>query len=369
MNLTKRGTVWWVDFRLPTGRRVRLSTGHEDKIAAMERAGVLYREAHADAAAPRGTLTLAQALDRQYREHWSKAKSERVMRCMVGVVTRQVGHWPLVDVTYAKLKDYAEGLRREGVAAATVNRRMSAIGMTLRECARRGEIVARPDIPHYAEHNRKERYMTVAEEQAVLDWLDREAAAEVIRGNTDKADEWRYIRALAVVLLDTGLRWSEVYKAARSGMALDLSHGETKSGAGRRIPLTTRAADYWERLVANPCHALVIRKGDHAGMSWVAHRWEMATRANACRDVTIHILRHTCASRLVQRGVPIFTVSKWLGHSSVQVTERYAKLAPDSLSHALAALEGRPAVVEASHDTTSSQLCGDSNSRGHTAQS
>ena len=60
-------------------------------------------------------------------------------------------------------------------------------------------------------------------------------------------------------------------------------------------------------------------------------------------EVTLHVLRHTCASRLVQRSVPIYTVSKWLGHSSVKVTERYAKLAPESPAMALQAL-GKPST-------------------------
>lgn len=37
--------------------------------------------------------------------------------------------------------------------------------------------------------------------------------------------------------------------------------------------------------------------------------------------VTFHTLRHTFASKWLQRGVPIYTVSKWLGHSSVKMTE------------------------------------------------
>jgi len=41
-----------------------------------------------------------------------------------------------------------------------------------------------------------------------------------------------------------------------------------------------------------------------------------------------HTLRHTFASRLVQEGVSIFKVSKWLGHSSVNTTMIYAHLAP-----------------------------------------
>jgi site-specific recombinase XerD len=45
--------------------------------------------------------------------------------------------------------------------------------------------------------------------------------------------------------------------------------------------------------------------------------------------VVFHTLRHTFASWLVQRGVPIHVVSNLLGHSSIHVTERYAHLAPD----------------------------------------
>lgn len=48
--------------------------------------------------------------------------------------------------------------------------------------------------------------------------------------------------------------------------------------------------------------------------------------------VTPHTMRHTYASHLVMNGVPLYTVSKLLGHSSVTVTEIYAHLAPEYMS-------------------------------------
>ena len=42
-----------------------------------------------------------------------------------------------------------------------------------------------------------------------------------------------------------------------------------------------------------------------------------------------HLFRHTFASRAVQRGVPIFTLSKWLGHKDVKTTMIYAHLNPE----------------------------------------
>ncbi|NIU88375.1 MAG: tyrosine-type recombinase/integrase [Nitrosopumilaceae archaeon] len=38
----------------------------------------------------------------------------------------------------------------------------------------------------------------------------------------------------------------------------------------------------------------------------------------------LHYLRHTCATRLVESGIPLHTVAKLLGHSSVRTTERYS---------------------------------------------
>ena len=43
-----------------------------------------------------------------------------------------------------------------------------------------------------------------------------------------------------------------------------------------------------------------------------------------------HTLRHTYASLLVQRGVPLTVVSKLMGHATAKMTERYAKLSPDN---------------------------------------
>lgn len=48
-------------------------------------------------------------------------------------------------------------------------------------------------------------------------------------------------------------------------------------------------------------------------------------------DVRIHDLRHTYASLLVNKGVSLYEVQQLLGHSSAQVTQRYAHLAPNTL--------------------------------------
>ncbi|HBT97742.1 MAG TPA: hypothetical protein DEB25_09005 [Desulfobulbaceae bacterium] len=51
--------------------------------------------------------------------------------------------------------------------------------------------------------------------------------------------------------------------------------------------------------------------------------------------VVFHTLRHTFASWLVQAGYPIVLVSQLLGHSSINVTMRYAHLAPSQAREAV----------------------------------
>ena len=52
-------------------------------------------------------------------------------------------------------------------------------------------------------------------------------------------------------------------------------------------------------------------------------------------DVRWHDLRHSAASALVQANVPIYTVARILGHSSLQHTSRYAHLADETLLSAV----------------------------------
>lgn len=51
--------------------------------------------------------------------------------------------------------------------------------------------------------------------------------------------------------------------------------------------------------------------------------------------VVFHTLRHTFCSWLAIKGIPLFTIGELVGHKSVQMTQRYAKLSPDAKRDAI----------------------------------
>jgi len=58
----------------------------------------------------------------------------------------------------------------------------------------------------------------------------------------------------------------------------------------------------------------------------IARAWRIIKKEAGLINLRLYDLRHSFASELVQKGVPLYTVSKLLGHSSVQMTPIYAHL-------------------------------------------
>lgn len=135
-----------------------------------------------------------------------------------------------------------------------------------------------------------------------------------------------------------GLRWDQVDHA---GKAIRVTG--TKSGRDRIIPLNEAASEVigLQRQKSNGIYVFPSTKGKEY-MKSVAHSFTRACRKAGIMGLRFHDLRHTFASRLIQKGADIITVQNLLGHYSVTVTQRYTHTGADEKRRAVEILTRKP---------------------------
>jgi integrase len=153
-----------------------------------------------------------------------------------------------------------------------------------------------------------------------------------------------YLQDLIRFALNTGLRTGEIFPLPWSAVDWEknlLNVFAPKTGKIREVPInseTRKVLEYWalgrrnEFVFYNPA----------TGKPFVDLKagFALACRKAGISGVTWHTLRHTFASRLLDRNVDIVTVQQLLGHSTVIVTMRYTHTNLDSKRAAVSKLEG-----------------------------
>ena len=91
--------------------------------------------------------------------------------------------------------------------------------------------------------------------------------------------------------------------------------------------------------------------------NYISKKFKQGCRlAGVSEKIHFHSLRHSFASNLVQRGVPIYTLQKLLGHSSVTTTEIYSHLSLDGLRDAVNVLNKPPLNLPLEKGETSGRV-------------
>lgn len=80
--------------------------------------------------------------------------------------------------------------------------------------------------------------------------------------------------------------------------------------------------------------------GEQFTGDYISKRFKLACKAAGLDNaIHFHSLRHSFASNLVQRGIPLYTIKELLGHSSISTTEIYSHLNMETLREAIKKLD------------------------------
>lgn len=350
--------IWWIQYFDADGRR------HREKVGRKSAAITLYQKRKTDILegkklpALRNTPTIKfdeiadDALEYS-RSHKISCEDDEIR---MNFVKDEFGSRAVDSIKPQEIERWLNRMTRTvnkevvPLKPATLNRYRALLSLVFRVAIENGKAHTNPArlVRPRKENNAVVRYLSTEEEQKL-----REAIEEHCPHHLPELD----------LALNTGMRQGEQYNLSWERVDFDrrlITIPRSKHGDPRYIELNDAAIDALRRAhrQANGSpHVFLNCFGDK--LSKPREWFELAIKKAGIQKFTWHCLRHTFASRLVMAGVDLRTVQELMGHKTIQMTCRYAHLAP---KHRLAA-------VQRLCDTTSAQEAGATPSATGTSES
>ncbi len=246
-------------------------------------------------------------------------------------VLPKLGSFTLRQVNPGILQKYSDDRLREGAAPATVRKELYWLSGMYR-MALKAEVVERNPVALVDKPST---------ENIVVRWLDQDEEAKLL------AVAPQTLAQAIVVAIHSGLREEEQRSLFWADVRFDdnlLIVRHSKNRSFRAVPMSRTLAatlDAIPRVVGSP-YVFTNPKTRERYDRFNNTPWRKAVLRSGIAPIRWHDLRHTFGSRLAQQGVSIITIKELMGHKSIQVTMRYAHLAPSNMHEAVKVLDRKP---------------------------
>lgn len=335
MTVLKRGKSrhWYIQFQIGGQTVVRSSRTTSKKVAEQMEAQ-LRAEIHAERYLGRKrSISLADALS-QFIASKAGTPNYRNLQAHSRTILRHLaGSRSLDALSTRDIEEFKSDRIAGGTGPQTVKHGLNAIRCTIEHAKRRGFRVPEIVFPTVSIPKSRVRYLSAAEEEVLLRELDpkREGrglapydrrSPSIIAAMQDACD-------LIVVLLDTGARYGEI--AGLEWSQIDLSSGSIRLWRRKVrnegiIFMTARVFEILERRSRTTNSPFVFKNKSGGARGYTYMTLRKALNRAGLRDCSVHTLRHTHATRLIQNGLTVYEVQAVLGHSDPKTTMRYAHL-------------------------------------------
>lgn len=269
-------------------------------------------------------------------------------------------------ITPWQIEKWKAKRKKSGTSPSTINRDLLMLKAALNKAVEWHKLKTNPIRtvrPLKGADNPRVRYLNNDEEKCLMKAL--EARESRIRTERRSANKWRlerkhdllpfigeqefadHIKPMVLLSMNTGLRFGEVTSLLWKDVSLNdrpqvtVQAGYSKSGKIRHVPLNkiaVNALKTWNKQ-AQEHNGLVFPSPKGGKLTTVKTAWTKLRKDAGLIDFKWHDLRHDFASKLVMAGVDLNTVRELLGHGSLDMTIRYAHLAPEHKASAVALLE------------------------------
>lgn len=226
----------------------------------------------------------------------------------------------LLNITPDLIERY-KAKRKEEVSPATVNRELACLKTLFSKAMEWGKVEADPTkrIKLFKENNGKDRILNSEEATSLI-------AAAV-----------PHLKPILIIALNTGMRRGEILSLKWRN--INLVNGyifieDSKSGKSRKVPMNSLVLETFRNI--KRVHEYVFYNPQtKTHIKDIKTAFKSACRDAGIKGLRLHDLRHTAATGMVEAGVDLVTVSKILGHSTIQMTMRYAHPTPENMQRAV----------------------------------
>lgn len=335
MSLVKRpnSKFWYVQFQLNHQTIVR-STRTTDRKVAEQVAAKIRAEAHSEIILGRKRVrTLEQALDRFIASKSNTANHKNLVSQKRIVLSVLPGSFALSRPLNPLLEKFRQVRVAEGCGPQTIKHGLNCIVGALGLAKKDGFDVADFECPAVKLNGGRLRYLTIEEEQRLLIELDpyREGKglAPFVQRRAQQKTRMQDNYDLVILLLDTGARYSEI--AGLRWDQIDLANKSIRLWRPKVqnesiLFMTNRVFEILSRRVGSRQSEFVFSSIKGGTRLYTVEAIRKALRRAGLSDCTIHTLRHTHATRLIQNGLNVYEVRSVLGHTDIKTTMRYAHL-------------------------------------------
>ncbi len=241
------------------------------------------------------------------------------------------GNTPLQNITTINVIAFRKYLTEKKLSPQSVKHCLTLLRAIIKRMAQLE--LYNGKIPHFEMpkfDNRRMRYLTESEAKSLLSTL------------YSKNELWHDI---ALFALNTGLRASEIFSIRESCINFlqqSVTIFATKNSQIRSIPLNKAAFIIVQKYSSLKLPFFFAENNIKEVSKVFRNAVEVSKLNENIKDkrnkIVFHSLRHTFASWLVQKGVPLVVVGNLLGHKTMQMTMRYAHLAPEQGYNAVSLL-------------------------------
>jgi len=261
----------------------------------------------------------------QYRRYLRASTLDNTLRCIEGFLffIQGRGKIHVEQVSRQEIEAWAEYEQDRGMKASTVKMRLGILKAFVRFLIER-EVLAAEVLS---------KRMIIKVPDALPRAMDPDDVRQLLAVLEDVRN-----RAMILILLRTGMRIGELLNTIMEDVNLKERRIEIyeaqKTRVGRVVYLSDdalKALKAWLKVRAADSTYLFHCRGKHRQrMSNAAVRElfrKLLEKAGLShKGYTLHCLRHTCATELLNAGMRLECVQQLLGHSTIEVTRRYARL-------------------------------------------